>query len=109
MVAVTCPACTRGQLAGAVVCSGCGVALPRPCPRCARANAPDSNFCSNCGASLQVETAATDAAAAGRASLASRPEPFVRNLQPRAYTPNHLVERILNLRSAVEGERTQVT
>jgi class 3 adenylate cyclase len=56
-----------------------------------------------------VETATTDAAAAGRAALASRPEPVVRNLQPRAYTPNHLVERILNLRSAVEGERKQVT
>ena len=109
MVGVTCPACTREQLAGAVVCSACGAALSRPCPRCARANAPDSNFCSKCGASLQVETAATDAAAVGRASLASRPEPLVRNLQPRAYTPNHLVERILNLRSAIEGERKQVT
>src|SRR5262245_55623980 len=29
--------------------------------------------------------------------------------QPRAYTPNHLVEKILNSRSALEGERKQVT
>jgi class 3 adenylate cyclase len=29
--------------------------------------------------------------------------------QPHAYTPNHLVEKILNSRSALEGERKQVT
>src|SRR3989454_10941383 len=29
--------------------------------------------------------------------------------QPRAYTPNHLVDKILNSRSALEGERKQVT
>ena len=29
--------------------------------------------------------------------------------QPRAYTPNHLAERILRSRSALEGERKQVT
>jgi class 3 adenylate cyclase len=109
MAAVTCPACSREQLAGAVVCSACGVALPRSCPRCARANVPDSKFCSNCGVSLQVETAAPGAAASGRAPLASTGEPFARHLQPRAYTPNHLVERILSLRSAIEGERKQVT
>ena len=34
----------------------------------------------------------------------------IRNREaPRSYTPNHLAERILNLRSAVEGERKQVT
>ena len=105
MVAVTCPACTREQPASAVVCSACGVGLPRLCPRCARANAPDSNFCSNCGASVEAGPVSTDAPA----SLAVTREPFVRTLQPRAYTPNHLVERILTLRSAIEGERKQVT
>jgi class 3 adenylate cyclase len=109
MVTVTCPVCSREQPAGAVVCAACGVALSRPCPRCGRANAPDSNFCSNCGAAVQVETAAPAATPPGDASLASTPEPFAHNLQPRAYTPNHLAERILNLRSAIEGERKQVT
>ena len=28
---------------------------------------------------------------------------------PRAYTPAHLAEKILSLRSAIEGERKQVT
>ncbi len=109
MVAVTCPACTREHPAGAAVCSACGVALPRLCPRCARANTPDSNFCSNCGASLQGGAAVADPATAAPASLTATPEAFVRTVQPRAYTPNHLVEKILTLRSAVEGERKQVT
>ena len=30
-------------------------------------------------------------------------------VQPRAYTPNHLAERILRSRSALEGERKPVT
>ena len=93
MVVVTCPACTREQLAGAVVCSACGAALPRPCPRCGHANAPDSNFCSKCGAPLVRSS---------KSEIRNRDE-------PRSYTPNHLVEKILNLRSAVEGERKQVT
>src|SRR5512135_1676574 len=100
MVAVTCPACTSEQLDNAVTCSACGGALPRVCPRCARVQAPDSNFCSNCGTALQT---GADAASTSDAVA------FAANPHPRAYTPNHLVERILNLRSAVEGERKQVT
>ena len=98
---VTCPACTREQLAGAVVCSACGAALPLVCSACGRANVPDSNFCSHCGAPVQ--------AGAG-AAVASQPTRLpAPGLQPRAYTPNHLVEKILSQRSALTGERKQVT
>jgi class 3 adenylate cyclase len=38
------------------------------------------------------------------AALKSGPPP-----DPRSYTPKHLVEKILTSRSAVEGERKQVT
>jgi len=38
---------------------------------------------------------------------ATGPQPASPN--PRSYTPNHLVEKIINSRSAIEGERKQVT
>jgi class 3 adenylate cyclase len=90
MSSLTCPTCSREQPADVEICAACGAALPRLCPRCGRANAPGSNFCSNCGAAVKAGTVGP-------------------SLQPQAYTPNHLVEKILNCRSAIEGERKQVT
>lgn len=60
------------------------------CPSCGHANRDSAKFCDQCGRPL--------AAAAARASV-----------DPRAYTPRHLVERILTGRAALEGERKQVT
>ncbi len=102
MVAVACSACGRKGPTNAVVCAACGVALPRPCRRCGHPNAPDGNFCGHCGAQLQ-ESGIGDR---GRARLTSS-EP--QTLGPRSYTPNHLTEKILSSRSAIEGERKQVT
>ena len=62
------------------------------CPSCAEQNRPGARFCDGCGAKLIAATA--PAAQAGA---------------PRAYTPPHLAERILRSRSALEGERKQVT
>jgi class 3 adenylate cyclase/tetratricopeptide (TPR) repeat protein len=62
------------------------------CPSCANDAPPGSRFCNACGAPL---------AAGASVALADRP--------PRAYTPRHLVERILTSRAALEGERKQVT
>ena len=90
MAAVTCPTCSREHPANVVVCAACSAPLPRLCPRCGCSNPPDSNFCSRCGGAVK-------AGAVGP------------GLQPRAYTPNHLVEKILSSRSALEGERKQVT
>ncbi|PYO05642.1 MAG: guanylate cyclase, partial [Candidatus Rokuibacteriota bacterium] len=60
------------------------------CPRCATINPLGQKFCDACGESL---------ASAGGAS----------ERDARAYTPRHLVERILTTRSALEGERKQVS
>jgi class 3 adenylate cyclase len=49
----------------------------------------EENFCGHCGAPV------------GEQVVAARP--------PAAYTPKHLVEKILTSRSALEGERKQVT
>ena len=54
------------------------------CRACGRESSPENAFCGGCGA-----------------ALAARP--------PRDYTPRHLAERILRGRSALEGERKQVT
>jgi class 3 adenylate cyclase len=60
--------------------------------RCSRENPADARFCNGCGQPLRPE-----------APLA------VREPAPRAYTPASLAERILTSRSALEGERKQVT
>ncbi len=64
----------------ALTCAGCGTALPI-----------GSAFCVACG----------------RALFATPPGAGERS--PGAYTPKHLAERILASKSAIEGERKQVT
>ncbi len=64
------------------------------CPQCGRSNPPGSRFCNGCGAPI-VDTVA--AVAPSRLAL------------PLSYTPRHLAEKILTSRSAIEGERKQVT
>ena len=58
------------------------------CPGCQQENPESARFCNGCGTRL---TAAAPAAA------------------PRTYTPAHLAEKILTSRSAMVGERKQVT
>jgi class 3 adenylate cyclase len=58
------------------------------CPGCQQENPEGARFCNSCGTRL---TAAAPAAA------------------PRTYTPAHLAEKILTSRSAMVGERKQVT
>jgi class 3 adenylate cyclase/tetratricopeptide (TPR) repeat protein len=61
------------------------------CPSCNGSVPPGSRFCNSCG--HLVDAAATAA-----------PE-----REPRDYTPKHLAEKILQSKSALEGERKQVT
>src|SRR5262249_45632131 len=74
-------------------CKACGAHLEIFCPACSRANVLGSHFCNECGYSLAA------AMPASTAKLAS----------PHSYTPRHLAEKILNSKSALEGERKQVT
>jgi class 3 adenylate cyclase len=62
----------------------------RDCPGCGRPNPPGQKFCNGCGQGLGAS-----APAAAR--------------DPRAYTPNHLAEKILTSRAALERERKRVT
>jgi len=61
------------------------------CGSCGHANLKQQKYCGECGTLLASDTAVVYEAA------------------HRAYTPSHLVEKILKTRSAVEGERKPVT
>ena len=93
---MNCPACGCDNRAEARFCSGCAAPLQPDCPSCGARNEPGARFCDQCATPLAGEPPAP------RSSL--RPES-----KPRAYTPKHLTDRILQSRSALEGERKHVT
>src|SRR5436853_572009 len=90
MASTSCPQCAFESPAGMRFCGRCGAALAARCPHCGAEAPPDFRFCGHCGKGLQ-ETPAPAAA--------ERP----------VYTPKHLADKILKSRSALEGERRQVT
>jgi class 3 adenylate cyclase len=88
-----CPRCRHPNRENARFCGACGAALQEGvhCPRCATFNPLGQKFCDSCGERLGAD------------------EPTAGGRNPRDYTPRHLVERVLNTRSAMQGERKQVT
>ncbi len=65
------------------------------CLSCGHENRAEARFCDACGAPVAAS------ATAGASHAASE--------GPRSYTPAHLAQKILTSRSALEGERKQVT
>jgi len=98
-----CPLCQYDNPPGTPLCAQCGRAQTRICANCGTELPAAAKFCLECGA--RQEGAEIQRPASPRA-VAPRDR---RSADPRAYTPNHLVERILTTRSAIEGERKQVT
>ena len=91
-----CPGCRFENEADAAFCTHCGARLERVCPNCQTPNGSDARFCKRCGHALPALDAPP----------AQPPAPFA---SPLGYTPKHLAEKILTSRSALEGERKQVT
>ena len=89
-----CPRCMHENEQGAKFCENCASPLARTCSNCGRPLSAVAKFCPEC-AHPAGSTAPTSAAP----HFAS----------PERYTPKHLAERILLSRSALEGERKQVT
>ena len=87
-----CPQCRHANPPGSNYCSGCGTRLRPICPACANDLPPGARFCNTCGAPVE-----------------QAPVPDTRFASPESYTPRHLAEKILTSRSALEGERKQVT
>jgi class 3 adenylate cyclase/predicted ATPase len=86
-----CPRCQHENSTGVKFCGECGTRLELPCPSCRASNPPTNKFCNDCGAPL------AQAATAEKFTSAD------------SYTPKHLAEKILTSKSALEGERKQVT
>src|SRR2546425_3171834 len=90
-----CPRCQAENREGARFCRECGATFSAVCWSCGAKVEAGSKFCDGCGASLDAPPASGP-----RASRFASPE---------SYTPTHLAERILTSKSAMEGERKQVT
>jgi predicted ATPase/class 3 adenylate cyclase len=85
-----CPRCQAENPPGTRFCGQCAAPLASVCPSCGASNPPENKFCGQCAAPLG-KSAQTRFAA------------------PESYTPKHLAERILTSKTALEGERKQVT
>ncbi len=86
------PRCQHENPPESNFCLGCGVRLGLACSSCGAELPGGSRFCNKCGTPVEAEVA-------GPPRFASL----------EVYTPKHLAEKILTSRSALKGERKQVT
>jgi class 3 adenylate cyclase/tetratricopeptide (TPR) repeat protein len=89
-----CARCQHQNEDGARFCEECAAPLALACANCGRQLSPTAKFCPGC------------AHPTGFAPLAKAAPRFT---SPESYIPKHLAERILDSRTALEGERKQVT
>jgi class 3 adenylate cyclase/tetratricopeptide (TPR) repeat protein len=105
---MTCPACGFENPAEMKFCGDCGAALDYRCPQCGADDPAGKKFCGDCGAEIRL-LAARPLAVRRDTEPPTTNSVTANSLSPRSYTPRHLAEKILNSRSALEGERKQVT
>ena len=87
-----CLRCQYENPSGSNFCLGCGTRLGATCGACGNDLPAGSRFCNKCGIPVSGESA-------GQTRFAS----------PESYTPVHLANKILTSKTALEGERKQVT
>src|SRR2546427_320035 len=87
-----CPRCQHENPSQAKFCLECGVRVALTCTKCRSELPAGAKFCPECGEPI--------------ASQATAEAQFT---SPESYTPKHLAEKILTSKSALEGERKQVT
>ncbi len=92
-----CPNCQSDNEADALFCNECGAKLGLACSLCGKVNPPGGKFCNKCGQAL------------GEAPRPILTPVIFDVLDPKSYTPRHLVKKILTHRSSIEGERKIVT
>jgi Double zinc ribbon len=93
-----CQSCGFENPEGLKFCNECGTPLRMLCAQYGFANQPQATFCGECGVALSP-----------RARASTAPPLAPRLHAPLSYTPDHLAEKILTSRSALEGERKQHT
>src|SRR5712691_11899351 len=86
-----CPRCHAENRDGLRFCEDCGARLAVTCSSCGAEVTPGKRLCGRCGGPVGSRT------------------PESRFASPQSYTPKHLVERLLFSKSALDGERKQVT
>ena len=87
------------------------------CAQCQVENPPEAKFCLECGTRfvLTCTKCGTELLAGAKfclecgQSVNAQPSAASRFTSPEVYTPKHLAEKILTSKSALEGERKQVT
>jgi len=87
-----CPRCQHENPPRAKFCEECATPLDRACANCGTRVSPTAKFCPECAHPVTATSGARSRFGA-----------------PDSYTPEHLAEKILTSRSALEGERKQVT
>src|SRR5262245_24027891 len=87
---MTCPRCQHENPQGARFCEECATPLPRTCLNCGTLLSATAKFCHACAHPVGARTG-------------------TQARSPDSYTPKHLAEKILTSKSALEGERKQVT
>jgi class 3 adenylate cyclase len=90
--AMQCPTCGHENREAAKFCVRCGRGLSVSCASCGAPLPGGATFCDECGTPVKQRAGATPP-----------------DRTPRDYTPKHLAEKILTSKSALEGERKQVT
>ncbi len=98
-----CPQCKHDNPPQSRFCLECGSRLALKCPSCQADLPSGAKFCNECGTPV-TGTKAAPTPTPSRPSPGS--QPFA---SPETYTPKHLAEKILTSKSALEGERKQVT
>src|SRR5215510_3084996 len=89
---MNCPRCQHANPPQAKFCLECGARVALACPKCRSELPTGAKFCLECGAPVASQTTAE-----------------ARFDSPESYTPRHLAEKILTSKTALEGERKQVT
>ena len=87
-----CPRCQQENSPQAKFCLECAAPLARSCSKCGTQLPPSAKFCLECAHPVAVTQGSQH-----------------RFASPESYTPKHLAEKILTSKSALEGERKQVT
>ena len=87
-----CSRCQAENRDGRRFCSKCAAPLAVVCAACGFTNDPGDGFCGGCAQSLRL-------------GVVTSP----RFQAPDSYTPKYLAERILTSKTALEGERKQIT
>jgi hypothetical protein len=87
-----CPRCQHENPSGAKFCEECATPLTRTCANCGTQLSRTAKFCPECAHPVAT-------------GVVVQP----RNRSLESYTPKHLAEKILTSKSALEGERKQVT